>query len=201
MGNVVTEDQNPVPSATVSYMRVPDIVRDSEGHLHVLSSSQVNSIVGVDPTGAFSLTGLVNGDYYLCASSSDATLIRSCDWATTQAINISAGISAGTQTLVLRKGSWLYLNVSDPNGHLSTPYIFGAGVITADGYYKPFQLSSNAAGIATYQLLVPPDASMALIVDTPLTVSDGSGQIPTRVPSRVIQMIGQATLTLAITID
>jgi hypothetical protein len=94
--------------------------------------------------------------------------------------------------LLLRKGTWLYLSVSDPAGRLSAPYVFFAGVITDFGYYQPFLADPNFSDKGHYRLLVPPGISARLIIDTPLTVTDQVGMVPSRVPSRSVTFSPQA---------
>jgi Carboxypeptidase regulatory-like domain len=200
-GQVVTQDQKPVASASVVYMRQLDLILNARRRPEGNISTAASSTVSVDETGAFRIAGLPPGYYYLCASAPDPSLIRSCDWLTSApVIQLSAGANLTGQVLVLRTGSQLHLSVSDPDGRLAARYIFAAGVITASGYYMPFKVQSKSSGGAQYGLLVPGDFSGQLLVDTPLTATDAQGVVPTRVPSRAITMDSQTEMTIKLTV-
>jgi hypothetical protein len=153
-----------------------------------------------------------NGRYSLCAQAAAGSWLNPCEWgAARPAVVVSATQRRVNTTLVLEQGAAVPIRVDDPSGLLAqngdkTP---GAhlllGVRSDAMSFRPASVVSRDAGGRSYQVTIPFDAKVNLVVaswfyrltDTmgaPVAAS-GTAAVPVTIPS------GQAPATLRLMVS
>lgn len=175
-GSVLDSAGLSVAGAVVEYHNARKFVRDSVGHIRVVGPI-IDATVRTDAAGEFLITGLPPGDYGLCAAGVLAAHLRSCDWGGPQPIvNLAAGQAAAAPPLALRTGALVTIEVSDPNGRIAAGERFVIGVVSRSGEYYRAKPTLSAAMARSYQVAVPMRASVYLLLDTSLRVTDQADQ-------------------------
>lgn len=200
-GSVVDEANNPVAGAQVICRGLQKFVRDPAWRLVPVGPFVSRSVVtGSD--GRFLASGLPAGEYRLCAIRLLPNQLNSCQWGgASPAIPVPAGQAVTGQKLTLRTGTLITLEVQDPNGHLAAGKKFLLGVVRGVGEYHRAQLASKAPGLHTYAVAVPRNASLSLLLDTPLDVRDSMGQaLESRRLTHPISTASQAALAFRLVV-
>ncbi len=162
------------------------------------STGRMSAITGfssattTDTDGSFSFSSVPAGNYYVCAYSITPGLLSNCQWQSHYtALTIGTAGTSGVP-LVMTRGTVITLNLQDPNGLLAgTAHHFYPGLISASGYYTAAQLVSSGSTSRVYAATIPNSATMNILIDSDLVVSDISGTtLALRQPSSVVVLGG-----------
>jgi len=202
-GIVTDESAAPVARATVVYNSVRSSVRDSSGHLRP-TGPLLSAIVRTDSDGSFVISGVPEGEYYLCAIGIVASHLRSCEWDGDYALTpVNAGRTT-TRNLRLRTGALVNLSVSDPNGRITASgnRSFLPSVISQTGEVKPFTLMSSTATARSYRVAVPRGATAYVVFDTQFSITDSNAQVVrTRVAAIRVSLADSTETTVTVNVQ
>lgn len=130
-----------------------------------LKGCVTTSVAQAEATGRFSAADLPYGNYYVCASGTQPTQLRSCDWDLPVGVAVlSAASPSASLTLALGQGARILMTLADPGGKvvdLAPSQIrgsFGGNLkigVKRGGWYVPATLVSSVKGVRTYQVVVP----------------------------------------------
>jgi hypothetical protein len=202
-GKVVDSSGNPVADAAVTYENLVPINRDSSGG-PVFLGRRINSGTRTDGNGTFSISGLPDGTYLLCASGAIPTQLRSCEWAQLPTrVQVIRGATVGGVVMRLQDGIRLVFQISDPynriidladfpvvNGRLPlTGGNFRIGVMVGTRYVRG-RLVARSNGMRQYSVAVPNGSVARVMVETSLQVQG--------VPSQPIPLTGPNTIQISI---
>jgi hypothetical protein len=177
-GRLVDDSGRAIARANVNYRRIDDLRRRDKFGGYVVTSTPVNRLVTTSADGSFAVAGLPPGNYQVCAFANLPNQVGTCEWHRNQGpFAVEAGRTVRIPDLVLVTGRTLRIRVLDPNAKLTARAKLRIGVMTEAGYYK---LAEPAVGprengaAAILSVVVPPNASVGLFVDSDLDVRDSS---------------------------
>jgi len=183
-GRVVDDSGNPKSGAKVNCRRLREFSRERNGRLVAISQS-LSRVVTTTAGGAFSISNLPAGRYFVCASPASANEVGDCADNGVTVVELAAGGSLNGLIRTVRAGTIIAIRVSDPNGRIALPDVHGrvtierrffAGVKSPSGFYRPAVLASSGATEYVFSVTVPRQVPVRLSLDTALQVNDESGQ-------------------------
>ena len=196
IAGVVLDGNGPVSGSTIYFHTQPQMVTGRMGVPTPVGRPVMGSVVS-DPSGNFSITGLSPDVYYLCARPIASDQLATCAWSGGELpVVVVAGRSSDVK-LSLRAGAVVTINVSDPDNRIIdladlrasnnpvplTGGNFSIGAMSGIAFGQA-NLVSRQPGSRVYQLAVPRDALIKLLVSTTLAVADDKGKpVRTGVPS------------------
>ncbi len=144
---------------------------------------EINSSTVTNDTGAFQVSGLPAGQYYLCSLAAAPGQLPSCSYGPRPVV-VSVGPSGTTSvTLINVIGSIIRIHVTDKAGAIAEGQPFVLGSRAADGSFEFAKFAGQSSGTLTYELTIPNDRVSRLVVDTNRVVTDSSGTtVPLRQP-------------------
>ncbi|MBI1898206.1 MAG: carboxypeptidase regulatory-like domain-containing protein [Acidobacteria bacterium] len=135
--------------------------------------------------GAFRFEGLNDGTYQLCAQVPRSTWLNPCEWgAQPPVVVLSAAQGFAVVTLVIKKAAVVPIRLDDPGQLLAqdegrTP---GAnlliGVANDARWFRPAAVTSRDVGGKNYQVLVPFNSTVNIIVSSPFFQLADAGGVP-----------------------
>ena len=192
-GVVVDASGHAVSGATVYYNNVRPVSPTGQS-IGVAVSSSIKS----DSNGRFTISGVPLGHYYVCASGTQPTQLRSCDWGLPLATAALTDASATAPlTLTLGDGCLLRMTIEDPNGRIKDlPVDLPTGKPTwnlsfgvmSGGRYEPARLVSVAGAVRTYYVAVPKNSTFSLVMTTDL--------LPTKAAANATMRTAGADVTI-----
>ncbi len=136
--------------------------------------------------GSFSLSGLLDGTYNLCAVDKGGSYLDPCAWSIVlPAIAVSAKAPVSAYNLVMSKGSLLQVRVNDASQLLDTATaalnqtspVLVLAVVTARHTLQPLSLMSKDATGQNQQTAIPANTSIALgVMGRGITITDSTGK-------------------------
>lgn len=149
-GKVVNASRQPVPTASVTYARIPDTTLNSAGKwVPVPGQPSVAATVATASAGTFSASGLPPGTYQVCVEAPG--YLPSCAWSGSKWVALAAGQQMQLEDTVLLEAAAIRIRIADPQHLLpavSVPSrVLNVGVREAGGaYYTATQTASDANG-------------------------------------------------------
>lgn len=148
--------------------------------------------VRLRPDGTFSIQGLRNGEYLVCARA-PFPYLNPCDWGTPGGFRVDADRVSGGVSLRLQTGALLEIRIDDParafpqaddsvNG-----LPISCGVMTPDRRYVPALLSSRTPEGRTYRLAVPAATNLKLSFSSRV-VRLVQGTVPMNYPHGLVEL-------------
>ncbi len=184
-GTVVDEAGRPVPFATVSYMKHSEYAPDGNGRPRVKDLG-FSARIAAEADGRFSIAGLPNGTYGVCALGTGPSQLGSCEWDPVSSTALAPGQSVQNVTRIIHDGTLLTIRVADPGGKVVLPDARGIvavrerrffiGVSSDSGLYRRAELVSNAPTEHIFQVKIPRRRTVRLLIDSDLTVTDNLGR-------------------------
>jgi hypothetical protein len=210
-GTILADDGTPAAGATLLYTKWPVYTRGGPlGSMQLLDAGFGKSVT-VGSSGAFSVSGLPAGNYFLCATPAQTTQVSDCRWDTIGMIALS-----GTQQLTglvrhVHEATALNIVANDPNSEIQLPGAYGnvapvhrffVGVVSG-GIYVNAPLISSTAVQKTYSVLLPQGRSAQLFIDTQFTVTDANGNpVQVRQPTTLtVQGTSAAPVTVLLNVN
>jgi hypothetical protein len=209
-GVVLVENNTPVPGALVLYNRVREYRSDTMGR-PIAAGLAVNSGTRTNGAGAFTISGIPPGSYYMCAYPTQAGQLPSCEWEQPALrVELLPGQTIQNITLQVVQGTLVLLRVIDargliqevqerhgPDGRLPLQAgNFRIGVVSGSRYARA-RLVSHIGAVREYAVAVPRTASVRLLVSSPLAIIRPSGEpVERERPSLPIAPAGQAQVSL-----
>ncbi len=183
-GSVVDPSGNPISGARVLFRA------SSSAGVGTTPRPLVSSGVTTNSDGTFSVPGLPQGIYSICAYGSRPTDLASCEWGPAVPTISLVEKQTGTVKIVLQQGTLITFVVTDPNQKIRSlddlhsaggPGVnFAIGVWVGTRYLRATLVSKNSS-LRQYQIAIPKTTTAQMFLDTSLPVSDSSGRaIPTR---------------------
>ena len=135
--------------------------------------------------GSFTMSGLPDGKYQLCAVDKGGTYLDPCTWSSAPAmVTIDAAHPISGYKLVLAKGVVLQVRVNDPGQIIGAPVsanqvsaALSVGVVTMRHTLQHLPVVSKDSGGRTHQAAVPISATVGIrLFGRGLTLADASGK-------------------------
>lgn len=201
-GTVTDEDGAPVANAAVVWVAM-STPSTASGLPLALAGNQLPKILNRGyqvsaADGGFQVPAAGPGKYRLCVTSlAQPSYLSTCEW---RAFEIALNIADQAQTanLVVRKGAVLRFHLSDPNGRLAAGIISIIATSPTSGFAHA-RVESLTATQAELAVAVPFNSEIALVVDAPFPLLDGTGAaIRLRFPSAPISVGSEATVDITL---
>ncbi len=135
-----------------------------------------------DANGSFSFVEVNGGLYRLCAQSSAGDWLDPCDWGLPlTSTTLSLAKTPLTVTVVMKKGAVVPVRIDDPGQLLlqgsATPQgaHLLAGVASDTSFFHTLPLVSADSTGRSYQIVIPFDTTVELVISTPLQLANATG--------------------------
>jgi hypothetical protein len=149
-GRVVDAAEQAIPSATVTYARVPDTIKDQAGRWAVTpGQTTLAATLTTASGGTFQSSSLPAGRYQICAQT--AGFLPSCTWSGTKWVTVGAGATPPLDDIQLLEAARVRIRIQDPL-HLLPKIaipspVLSVGVMSvSDAYLSAEQTASDADG-------------------------------------------------------
>ena len=206
-GIVLLDGSQPLAGAGITYHNNPAL--DCQPHFGCIPlGPSVSGGVKSGPDGTFTVSGVPDDTYYLCASGTQPNQLRSCVWGQQEtAVGVNAAVAPQRVTLNIRTGGLVTFKVNDPTGLIKTgvPFPSSPQYITTNlgislaapasppntgySYYAATYVGTSGSQW-TYQVPVLIGVPLKIFVSTiaPMTILDQSGQpLPINTPTSSVQ--------------
>ena len=174
-GTVVDELGNALSGAAVLYNRITTFAKDTSGRLRPVSP-YVSDSAQSGPDGRFSISGLLAGEYYVCAQASTPGVIGSCEWNQPNPRILLVTGGAADLTLRVRSGIKVSIHVADQRGSSAKEPTLLIGVMSRTGYYSRAERTVSHGPLRVYTVTVPANQEVSLFVHADSVVSDNEGR-------------------------
>jgi len=208
-GSVVDPSGASIANAAVVWVSVPDVSIPSVGALNLGSplasaSAQMPAIprtgsVLSDANGQFRIPSLQTGNYRVCVTSlAERSHLSTCEWRGAELPLTMSGQSQALD-LVIQRGSVLTFHVSDPKGRLSQDNLSVIVSVPNNGFAHARVVSLTPAHAELF-VAVPFNSQMAVVVNAPAPLHDGSGApVPLGVPAMMMTTSSAAAVDISLT--
>jgi hypothetical protein len=151
-----------IPNAIVSYHRIVSYLprEGRRSSIPVLSPGESwhDGAIAADANGQYQVTGMPSGNYAMCAHHPTLPYLDPCIWGSASKTAVAA--STAVSSLVLTKGVFLRVHVSDPGKLLpsSTTILrsdLTVGLVYGTGGFLAASLVKAGTGGRDYQIAVP----------------------------------------------
>jgi hypothetical protein len=173
-GTVLENGAVPLSGATVSYMGTgrPSMGRDG---ITRYSPPQVTGIVQARADGTFSIIGLPQGRYTICASGTLPIHISSCAWNTADPhVSIAPGQNLTGLRLSVARGALLNITLADSTG-CAAKYSRAPVYVFSGSLSQGASRVSTTAGAYKYQAVVPQSTPLRVTANHRCSFADASG--------------------------
>ena len=201
-GRVVGESGARAVGAVVRYDKIRTFQRDAGGRMIPVGPA-VNLSVQTGHDGAFVITRLPAGEYYLCALASRPGELNSCEWENEPTpISVVPGQQVQNVLLTIRSGAVIRIRVDDPAGKLRDDSDFIAGFMADSGHYSRAHSASPRLTAREYVVTIPRDVSGRLFIDSRHPITDEAGKIvAVREPSLPVAAGAQRELVFSLRVQ
>jgi hypothetical protein len=180
-GSVTDTNGAPLAGVLVRYMSLAPPAAPAP-HASLVPASVVSGSVSSDTSGNFSVFGLPAGAYALCTNSPSAPYLDLCTWRPGVTVTVPAGGST-SQALVLERGVYLNVRVSDPSHLLPqavdgpwTPRKLVVGVRYGSGAYQGAANTEVDSAGRGYRSVIPAGVPFSLwLFSSDVALADASG--------------------------
>lgn len=172
-GRVSVRDAGSVAGATVTITRISAPAR---------SYDQYSERTATGRDGSFSLSGVAPGKLQICVSAPGTTVLENCAWGSATEVDIAPGQTASGVQVFLEMGSWIEVDVDDPQGHLTREGRASGtqllvGVWTPWGTFQRAAVKQQGRNNRVHEILVPVEVDIAVGVHgQKLVVEDANGR-------------------------